>query len=99
AARGAQLAGQSHAHVLPATARNKIGELAQLCSARVMHMDREHMVLRVSRPRNLWQQCVGRQRGLEIAIYLGSVRGADATPIEVTVQITPFGCRGKQGEQ
>jgi serine/threonine protein kinase len=97
--QGPHLSCQFHAPVLLSTARNKVGEFAKLCNAQVAHMDLEQIVLRVALPRNVWHQCLDHQRGLELAVYLCPLRSPNATPVEVTVQITPFGCRERQGEE
>src|SRR5207245_276515 len=74
-------------------------EFAQQCGAHVIREDEEHLVLQVIRPRSFWQQCLGRQPGLELRIHLGRPRTSAATPIDVTLQIASFGCRRKHGAQ
>ncbi|HEV3116913.1 MAG TPA: PilZ domain-containing protein, partial [Gemmataceae bacterium] len=81
------------------TARLKIEEFGQQCGARVVSADDETIVLQITRPRSLWQQCIGRQPGLELRVHLARPRNAAATPIDVSVQISPLDCGRKRGAQ
>ena len=81
------------------TARQRLEEFAQQCGAQVIRQDEEDLVLHIIRPRSFWQQCLGRQPGLELRIHLARPRLPAATPIEVTLQIATFDCRRKHGAQ
>jgi serine/threonine protein kinase len=81
------------------SARLKLDEFCQQCGARVIETDEEHVILHVVRPRSFWQQCMGRQPGLELRVHFARPRTAAATPIDVTLQISSFGCSRKKGAQ
>jgi hypothetical protein len=80
-------------------ARNKLDEFRRQCNGQIVRDNEEELVFRVIRPRNLWQQCVGRQPGLEICLKLNPSRTSNATNIEVRVQIKAFGCSSKRGTE
>jgi serine/threonine protein kinase len=78
-------------------ARLKLESFRQRCNGRLLREDAETFSFVVIRPRNFWQQCTGRQPGLEVGIHLDRPGTAAATPIAVTVQLRPFGCGRKHG--
>jgi serine/threonine protein kinase len=77
------------------TARLKLEEFCQQCRGEKVREEERTLVFRVDRPRNLWQQCAGKQPGLEVEVHLHRPRTPSATPIDVTVQIRPYGCGHK----
>jgi serine/threonine protein kinase len=77
-------------------ARARLEQFRQQVNAKLVRQDAERVVLTIARPQNLWQQCLGRQPGLEIDIRLTPVEPL-ATPITAIVQITGFGPSRKQG--
>jgi serine/threonine protein kinase len=79
------------------TARQKLEEFRHQCHAEKVREDDKTLIFHIDRPRNLWQQCTGRQPGLEVEVYLARPRTPSATPIDVTVQIRPYGCGQKNG--
>jgi serine/threonine protein kinase len=74
------------------TARSKLEEFRRQCNGHIVRGEEDELVFKVVRPRNIWQQCLGRQPGLEVHLKLSRPRGPSATPIQVSVQIKPFGC-------
>jgi serine/threonine protein kinase len=80
------------------SARIQLEALCRECDARVIRREEGELVFQIIRPRNFWQQCLGRQPGLEVQIRLTPPRAAPS-PIEVRVQIASFGCGRKHGAQ
>ena len=76
-------------------ARAKLEEFRQQINAKLVRENSEQVVLAVIRPRSLWQQCLGRQPGLEIDINLAPSDSPSGTSIEATVQIKAFGANAK----
>jgi serine/threonine protein kinase len=81
------------------TARLKLEEFRQQCQARAVREDEHNLVFRIVRPRNFWQQCTGRQPGLEVHVQLDRPSPVAPAPIDVRVQIRPYDCSRKHGEQ
>jgi serine/threonine protein kinase len=80
-------------------ARAKLEEFRQQINAKLVRENSEHVVLAVVRPRSLWQQCLGRQPGLELDIRLAPCDSPSGKSIEATVQIKPFGANPKHAAE
>ncbi len=81
------------------SAQQKLVELCQQFNGRTVQQDSARLTFCLIRPRNLWQQCVGRQPGIEVLVELEQTQPPAPVPIEVTVQLRPIGCRRKHAMQ
>jgi hypothetical protein len=78
-------------HLTKTQARARLEQFRQQINAKLVREDAERVVLTVARPRNLWQQCFGRQPSLEIEVRFTPAARPLATPITAMAQITSFG--------
>jgi hypothetical protein len=76
----------------------KLEGFCQQWQTRLEQSKSSRFMFRVASPVGFWQRCLGRQPGLSVKVEFGLSR-TNPLLTNITVQVTPAGCRRPEGEQ